>query len=226
MRTRSEALRAELVECYMPLARMIAAKVFALRPDDSVSFEDYLQYGRVGLMEAIDRYDCSREVPFEAYSVHRIRGSILNGISHETELSAQREFWRTRIPERMDSLIGSLADKPERASLQDLIDITVGMALGLILDSDEIEPIDETIHANPYAAAELQQLSELIRACVERLPQRERDIVKGHYFGRLEFQTIAQQSAVTKGRVSQLHARALSMLREMLADSSGIDRKV
>lgn len=225
-RTRSEELRRELVEFYMPLARMIAAKVFALRADDSVRFEDYLQYGSVGLMEAVDRYDCTRDVPFEAYSVHRIRGSILNGISHETELSAQREFWRTRIPERMDSLIGTFEAQPQRASLQNLIDLTVGLALGLVLDSDEVEPVDETVRANPYAAAELQQMSSVLRSCVERLPARERDIIKRHYFSRVEFQAIAQSAALTKGRVSQLHARALALLREMLAESSAIDRKL
>jgi RNA polymerase sigma factor for flagellar operon FliA len=225
-RTRSEDIRAQLIESYMPLARRIAAKVFSLRIDQSIAFDDYLQYGRVGLMEAVDRYDASRNVSFEAYSIHRIRGAILNGIGHETEVAAQREFWRGRMPERIDSLLNASSKPPERASLQDLIDITVGLALGLVLDPDEGEPIDDTVHSNPYAATELEQISRALRACVQQLPQREREIIEEHYFAHLEFQSIAERLSLTKGRVSQLHARALALLREMLAARSGIDRRL
>lgn len=223
--TRSEEIRGKLIESYMPLARIIAAKAFALRSDHSVSFEDYLQYGRVGLMEAVDRYDLSRNVSFEAYAMHRIRGAILSGIGQESELAAQREFWRTRVPERLESLVGSMTVRPESASLEDLIDVTVGLALGLVLDS-EADPVDDTVQANPYAATELAQLVSLLRRCVERLPEREREIVEGHYFRRSEFQSIAQQFALTKGRVSQLHARALKLLREMIVDAAKLDRKL
>lgn len=202
----------------MPVARIIAAKVFGLRSDPLARFDDYLQYARVGLIEAVDRYDASRSVPFEAYSAHRIRGAILSGLEHESEASAQRSFWRARLQERTDSLLGEKRTTPERASLQDLIQATVGLALGLMLDEAGREALDERPQANPYAVTELEQLTRRVRGLLVKLPEREQQIIRGHYFEARELQSIAAAYGITKGRVSQLHAQALARLRTLLGE--------
>jgi RNA polymerase sigma factor FliA len=58
------AAREQLIVRYGDFARMIAAKLYGTRPDDSVSFDDYLQYARVGLIEALDRFDARRGSSF------------------------------------------------------------------------------------------------------------------------------------------------------------------
>lgn len=225
-RSRDTQTRWQLIEHYMPFARIMAARAYGLRPDASSSFDDYLQYARVGLIEAVDRFDTSRNVSFESYSAHRIRGAILNGIGKESEIAAQRDFWRTRMPDRMQSVVAEIVSTPERASLSDLIEITVAVALGLVLDENPGDPVDDAPRSNPYAAAELEQFSRLVKTCVEELPEREREVIKGHYFNQLEFQVIAERYAVTKGRVSQLHGKALLRLREMLDRRPQLDRKL
>src|SRR4051812_16515172 len=102
--SRDPGLRGRLIERYLPLARTAATRLFRVRADGSIPFADYLQYARLGLVEAIDGYDPSREASFETYSSYRIRGAMLNGLGHETELTAQRSFWRTRFAERLESL--------------------------------------------------------------------------------------------------------------------------
>src|SRR5438046_1037238 len=52
--SRSATLRARLIECYLRLAHVAAGKFFRMRTDHAVSFSDYLQYARLGLVEAID----------------------------------------------------------------------------------------------------------------------------------------------------------------------------
>lgn len=216
--SRDPLTRGQLIEHYMPVARKIAAKVFGLRANAATSFDDCLQYARVGLIEAIDRYDPGRHIPFEAYSVARIRGAVLNGLEHETELLAQRSFRRTRLRERTDSLLGDKQPRPERASLQELIQVTVGLALGLMLDDAAQEVPDERQHANPYAAAELQQLSREVRRLLPNLPEREQQIIRAHYFELRELQSIAADFGISKGRASQLHAQALARLRSLLGE--------
>src|SRR5262249_31189929 len=99
--SRDAALRARLIQRYLHLARVAAKRYFRFRSDDFVPFEDYLQYARIGLVEAIDDYDPGREASFETYSSYRIRGALLNGLGRESEVAAQRSFWRTRIQERL-----------------------------------------------------------------------------------------------------------------------------
>lgn len=216
--SRDPQTRGELIEHYMPLAKIIAAKVFGLRSNPAASFDDYLQFARVGLIEAVDRYDVSRSVPFEAYSAPRIRGAILNGIKHESEVSAQRSYWRTRMQERTDSLLGDKHARPERATLQELIQVTVGLALSLVLDEAAQEPIDEQPRSNPYAVTEMEQLTRRVRALLVKLPEREQQVIRGHYFEQREMQSIAADYGISKGRVSQLHAQALTRLRDMLGE--------
>ncbi|MFC4312681.1 sigma-70 family RNA polymerase sigma factor [Steroidobacter flavus] len=222
--SRDPQTRGELIEHYMPVAKIIAAKVFGLRTDVTASFDDYLQYARVGLVEAVDRFDWTRSVPFEAYSAPRIRGAILNGIAHETEFSAQRSFWRVRMQDRTDSLLGDKSQQPERATLQELIQVTVGLALGLVLDESAEEPVDEQLQSNPYAMTEMEQLIRQVRALLVKLPEREQQIIREHYFERRELQAIATEYGLTKGRVSQIHAQAIGRLRSLLGEK--IDTKL
>lgn len=216
--SRDPQTRGELIEHYMPVAKIIAAKVFGLRADPSANFDDYLQYARVGLIEAVDRYDVTRSVPFEAYSAPRIRGAILNGLEHESELSAQRGFWRSRMRERTESLLGDKRDKPERATLHELIQVTVGLALGAILDDAAQELVDEQPRSNPYSVTEMDQLTRQVRGLLVKLPEREQQVLRGHYFEQRELQSIAADYGITKGRVSQLHAQGLARLRDMLGE--------
>ncbi len=220
------AARTALIEHYMPFARSIAARAYSRRMEPACSFEDYFQYARVGLIEAVDRFDATRGVPFEAYAVHRVRGAVLNGINQESEAAAQREFRRTVAAERMQSLVEHTGKSAQRASLQDFIDITIGIAVGLALECGQGEPADDSRDGNPYAAAELEQLAKQVRHGVEELPLREREVIQRHYYEGVEFQEIARRTGVTKGRVSQLHAKAVAHLRATLAARPGLDRQV
>jgi RNA polymerase sigma factor FliA len=223
--SRDPGLRGWLIERYLPLARAAAARLFSLRAESGVPFSDYLQYARLGLVEAIDGFDPTREATFETYSSYRIRGAMLNGLGRETEVSAQRTFWRTRLAERMDSLKPAMAGAGDE-ELEELARMTVGLAIGFLLDHEETEIPDESAHANPYAMAEFSQLRAVVRTSVARLPQREQLLIRRHYFEHREFREIAREMMVTPGRVSQLHAQALGHIREFLKAAPNFDRSL
>jgi RNA polymerase sigma factor for flagellar operon FliA len=212
--SRAPALRDRLIECYLRLARLAAVKFFRQRPDNAVSFADYLQYARLGLVEAIDGFDPSREASFETYSSYRIRGAMLNGLARESEISAQRTFWRTRQEERVDALGPATIGDNDLEELADLMSVLNGPYGS---DNSHADVADEAPHANPQAAAELAQLRE----AVDRLPGRERTLIRRHYFDHCEFKLIAQELTVSQGRVSQLHAQALVRIRAFLEDPTG-----
>jgi RNA polymerase sigma factor FliA len=206
--SRSPALRAKLIECYLRLAHLAAAKFFKLRSDPAVSFSDYLQYARLGLVEAIDGFDPTREASFETYSSYRIRGAMLNGLARESEVAAQRTFWRTRLEERVEQL-GTPQD--DDGELVEITRMLAGLASSYFTE-DRDDPVDEAPRSNPHAATELAQLREV----VEKLPARERLVIRRHYFDHREFRVIARELTVTPGRVSQLHAQALGHIRLLL----------
>jgi RNA polymerase sigma factor for flagellar operon FliA len=100
----------------------------------------------------------------------------------------------------------------------------VGLAIGVLLDEPPDEgPADSSVRANPYAGAELAELRRIARRAVQELPDRERELIGRHYFGQCEFQTIAAELGVTKGRVAQLHAQALARIRKNLSVNGDLD---
>lgn len=222
--SRTQELRSELIQRYIGLARITAARLYQRRLDNSVSFSDYLQYARVGLVEAIDHYDPAREVPFEAFSSYRIKGAVLNGLEGESELAAQRAFWSRRARDRFESLKSHEIQGDRRASLEELVNLTVGLALSHVIEQEDGEIIDESLAANPYAVTELAQLKRAVRSLLPSLPERERELIRRHYEEHVEFQQIAAEWGVTKGRVSQLHAQALQRLRQLLGLRPRVDR--
>lgn len=208
--SRSATLRARLIECYLRLAHVAAGKFFRMRPDHAVSFSDYLQYARLGLVEAIDGFDPTREASFETYSSYRVRGAILSGLARESEVAAQRTFWRTRLEERVEQLGPPQSLDAER-ELEEITRMLEGLATSYFTDERD-DLVDDAPHSNPHAATELAQLRE----AVEKLPARERLVIRRHYFDHREFRVIARELTVTPGRVSQLHAQALGHIRELL----------
>jgi RNA polymerase sigma factor for flagellar operon FliA len=97
-----------------------------------------------------------------------------------------------------------------------MVELTINLALGfLIEDSDVATDLED-----PDSPEELQALDQLKRnivAAIERLPPREKLIVQYHYFHHMAFEELAAQLGVSKGRVSQLHRRALERLRETVS---------
>src|SRR5690349_14042832 len=185
--SRELALRVRLIERYLALARSTAARFYRLRADDSVPFEDYLQYARIGLVEAIDDYDPGREASFETYSSYRIRGAVLNGLGRESEVAAQRSFWRTRTQEVFDvgasaesvSTGGANADGAEdEGAAEELTSSPTGpLALGFLLEHDHDDVADEAVQANPHVAVEQVELLALIGLVLDKLPERERQLI-------------------------------------------------
>ncbi len=216
--SRAPALRACLIERYLRLAHVAAARFFRLRRNNTVSFPDYLQYARLGLVEAIDGFDPLREASFETYSSYRIRGAMLNGLARESELAAQRTFWRTRLDERVHSH-GPPQTSVGDSELEELTRRVAGLATGFLPDGHHEDMVDETPHANPHTALELAQLSD----AVDKLPSRERVLIRRHYFEHCEFRVIARELTLTPGRVSQLHTQALGRIRELLEKSPDPD---
>ena len=76
---------------------------------------------------------------------------------------------------------------------------------------------------DPYRVLEMKQLRERLLLIVDALPERERRILKWHYFEHMDFKHIGEALGLSKGRISQLHARGLKLMRESLRSIERFD---
>lgn len=208
--------RAALFDAYAGLARTIAARHYR-RVGRAVDRRDIEQFAFEGLLQAIDRFDPLRGVPFSAFARRRIAGSILDGLSRMSETGAQLRH-RVRLErDRVESLMPDESGNPVDDPLSVLAGLAADLALGLVLDRNGpagAEVADPRPSA--YEGLAWRETQARLAEGIARLPEREAFIVRQHYDNGLSFALIASLLGLSRGRVSQLHASAMQRLRRRL----------
>ena len=74
-KTKSSEAREKIILEYAPLVKVVAGRL-SMYLGYNVEYEDLVSYGIFGLIDAIDKFDCLKEVKFETYASLRIRGEI------------------------------------------------------------------------------------------------------------------------------------------------------
>lgn len=213
------ALRGKLFSHYARFARAIAQDRFRAWRSGNFEVGDVEQLAYEGLLQAIDRFEPLRAIPFRAFARPRISGSISNGLGRFSEAAANAGFRRRAERDRLKSLID--AEKDDRDPVARLSRLAASLAAGLMLEEWRDEEIGQVGSNEPtaYETLEWKQTGLALRAGVESLPSNEAFIIRQHYLGGVSFRQIGAILGLSAGRVSQLHARALARLRIQMAKS-------
>lgn len=231
------AARAQLLEHFLPYARVVAATYYGRRIVDDIGFDDYHQLACMGLIESIDRYDPAAGAQFKTFAARRMHGAILDGLEVATEKHQQVAASQHLKRERLAAIKAEAAervgfsDKPmrRRASGESKADtlfkylgeVGLGLALAYLLDGTGMVAADSEAahpHAEPqyYQRTELRQLRERVRDLVRQLPAQESTVITRYYLHNHRIDDIARDMQLTKGRISQLHHKALNTMRTQL----------
>ena len=182
------------------------------------------QYAYAGLLEALDRFELTANTPFRPFAAHRISGSILDGIPHLSEVREQLS-WRRRVRrERLQSLAEEREGEEARAPVEKLAELAVGLALGFMLEGTGLfNPRDDEREVpvsgeNAYESVAWKETIEHLQTELESLPEREQTILRQHYVNGMSFDQLSVLLAISKGRISQLHRGALSLLRKRMRE--------
>jgi len=199
----------------------------ARRCPDWIAREDLVSAGMVGLIEAADRYDGSRQEPFLSFAEHRIRGAILDEL-RRGDIMPRRV---RQLARKITAAIRELEKDGEPANDQRVAD-----ALGVSVDQCrnglaqlvhvELAPLDgeeARLVANdaaPDVQADHRETLSRIRAALDHMEARDVTILGLHYVEDLTYQEIADTLKITPSRVCQLLWRAVERLRTLLGAES------
>jgi RNA polymerase sigma factor FliA len=222
---------------HLPIVRFIARRIHDRLPQH-MPIEDLYSAGVLGLLDALGRFDPSKQVLFRTYAQFRIRGAILDSL--RTFDWSPRELRRKgrAIEQAIQMLTGELTRSPTDieiaqklniplAAYQQLLGELKGLEIGSLHaerfeDSDEQEldlitgrPEDDPLFR--YLDGEMRE--RLIKA-IEDLPEHERLIMTLYYYEETTMKAIGLILGVVESRVSQIHASAILHLRARLATSA------
>jgi RNA polymerase sigma factor for flagellar operon FliA len=187
-----------LVEWYPMVERIAHRSAATYGLPASLDASDLVSCGVLGLAEAWDRFDPERGVAFEAFAIPRIKGAVIDAIRAADWVPRKARQRARETGEHLAVLVSM--DEDRSSDNGDRVPTAERLA-----DQQLPEPGTELMAS--------EDKRELI-GTLNRLPERERMIVTLHYFEGVPLQEIARSLGVTESRVSQLHTRALRMMRE------------
>src|SRR5437016_2289266 len=141
----SAGAREQLIVHYSPLVKYVASRVATGLPS-SVEQGDLVQYGMFGLMDALDKFDLSREIKFETYAIPRIRGAIIDELRSLDWVPRSVRFKAREVEKAYAELEARLKRAPSdeemaehmRMSLSDLHDIVTQISFVSVMALDEV----------------------------------------------------------------------------------------
>ncbi|GIK52382.1 MAG: FliA/WhiG family RNA polymerase sigma factor [Planctomycetaceae bacterium] len=232
--TGGDRLRNSIIECYLPLVRVVAERMHTKLPSH-VDLDELIQAGVFGLMDAIDGFDPDRGVKFEAYCKQRISGAILDDLreqdfaprlvrthSHQLERAfkdLETALGRVPTEQEMADKLGISLDEYDRW----LREINSASIVSLDRSANEgdsegkevrqIDSIEDFKTASPMSALEKKELIEL---ATRGLSRKEKLVVVLYYLEELTMKEIGLVLDLSESRVCQIHHRIVFRLKRQL----------
>jgi RNA polymerase sigma factor FliA len=228
-RTHAAELRDRLVEQHLGLVKYAAAWVAGRLPSH-LRMDDLYSAGMMGFLDAITHYDPDRGVPFSAYASPRIRGAILDELRRLDCVPRRTRRKLREVQRAVEGLTQELDREPTDDEIATRLGVEVadyhrllGEGVTLVsLDgsSREDEPRGVTLDVladgslpSPLRVLEDGEQRRMLGRFIERLPERERQVLALYYYEELTMQDIGRILGVTESRVSQIHSSAMLRLR-------------
>lgn len=233
--------REQLVQRFVPLVKRIAYHLMARLPA-SVQFDDLVQNGMIGLLDAMERYEDGFGAQFETYATQRVRGAMLDGLRENDWLPRQLRRELRRIEGAINQLEHAYGRAPSERELADALGMsleeyqkTLHEARGHQLvyfddfagegDEDFLERHFTDNDADPSNILEDRNTKEMLIQAIERLPERERLMMALYYEQELNLREIGEVMGVTESRVCQLHSQAIARLRSQVLGELPVAKK-
>lgn len=225
--------REQLILEHLQQVKLIARRIHERLPV-SVSLDDLISTGVVGLIAAIDRYDASHDVKLKTYAEYKIRGAILDSLrgldwaprqqrKRAKQIEAaiavlEQEHQRTPTEEEISAYLGLSI-----AAYQDWLSEARGLTLGSLENAgteeegcDLLRYISDSDEQWPSHIVERGQLERLLAEAIDRMPQLEKTVLSLYYYEEMTLREIAKIVDLHESRISQLKSQAILRLRSFM----------
>jgi RNA polymerase sigma factor for flagellar operon FliA len=231
-----EEERQRLLAEHLPEVRYIARRIHERLPRQ-MAFEDLVNAGVVGLIDALHKYDKGKHVLFGSYAKFRIRGAILDSLRASDWSPRDLRSQSRRLEEANDKLrlkLGRHASEPELAgemnitlaALQKLVGQISSLEIGSLRrispesgqDEDLCEFLPDERQEGPLAQFLNSEMRELLTRATAELPEKERHVLVLYYFEELTMKEVGMVLGIGESRVSQIHSLAVMRLRARMKE--------
>jgi len=232
-----EADRERVIREFAPVIKAIAHRL-AFRLPAHLDADDLISVGIIGLMDAMTRYDPTREAKFKTYAEFRIRGAMLDEMRSMDWIPRSVHERVSTFEKTNSALLSKLGRPPTDEELARAMNLSVSelseylsRAQGAVLISLDDLGVQETDgrkilrllvdsnHPDPLAIVVTEHRRAQLSKAIDRLPKKERLVLILYYCEELTMKEIGRVLNVTESRVCQLHTKAILSLKSMLHET-------
>lgn len=224
-----DRVRQTLVTGHLPLAEHIAHRY----RDRGQPIDDLRQVARVGLINAIDRFDPERG-EFVVFAIPTIMGEVrryFRDFAWTMSVPRTLKELNRKIAAAVTELVARHGTTPRPTQIAEYLELPVeeiyqGLQAGMAYQPDSLD-LPEPRSADSAGSAQFGVLDsrfgdvenrETLGAAMTRLPPREADIVRLRFFEELTQRQIAQRMGISQVHVSRLLAHSLATLRKSFVE--------
>ncbi len=233
-KTRDVGLRNEILMAYLYIVTcsLKRSQMIAVNRDD---MEDLANHGVLELINCIDRYDYKRGVQFDSFASIRVRGAIIDYL-RKKEWVPRDIHQKIRLANKMSQQMQNELGRPpgdselaQRLSMTEteLNRLRVDEMSYHVLALEETLPhgnmsvmdaIEDTTAQTPEHRLLQKDFKNQLAKYIDTLDEKERIVISLYYYEELKLREIAFVLGLTVPRVSQIHSKALSKLKQRIAE--------
>lgn len=193
--------------------------------------EDLYQIGSIGLIKCVKKFDTNFDVKFSTYAVPMIMGEIKRFLRDDGMIKISRTLKEiaTKAKYIKDTILKEKNEEPTINEIAVALEIDVEQ-LVLALDADrEVESLYSTVYQNDGKAVYLMDKIEMkvdtseklvenivLNQILEKLEEREREIIKLRYFEDKTQSQVAKIIGVSQVQISRIEKKVLAKIRNDL----------
>ncbi|MEN6474787.1 MAG: FliA/WhiG family RNA polymerase sigma factor [Syntrophaceae bacterium] len=229
-------IRAKVINEFAPLIKYIASRI-AMRLPPHIDIHDLINAGVIGLIDAMEKFDASKNIKFKTYAEFRIRGAMLDELRSMDWVPRSIRQKARKIEEaygRLETLLGRPASDEEVAleleidmdSFYRLLSETASVSLLSLDDLGEdnqdaskrnlLEYIMQDEKDWPTHKIGLGEIRDMVAKAIQSLPEKERMVISLYYYDELTMKEIGHVLKFTESRVSQIHTKSVLRLRSKM----------
>ncbi|MBI4902023.1 MAG: FliA/WhiG family RNA polymerase sigma factor [Acidobacteria bacterium] len=224
--------RERLILEHLPQVRLIARRIHERLPE-SVSLDDLVSTGIVGLISAIDHFDPAHNVKLKTYAEYKIRGAILDSLRGLDWAPRQQRKRAKQIEAAIAALEQRLHTAPTEEQIAAQLSLSIdeyhdwlvdvrGVNLGSLESSTEDDSRDLLKYISddedhwPSRLLERSELERLLAQAIEKIPPMERTVLSLYYHEEMTLREISKIVELHESRVSQLKSQGILRLRSYI----------
>ncbi|HHG73538.1 MAG TPA: FliA/WhiG family RNA polymerase sigma factor [Persephonella sp.] len=228
--------RNEIIMEFLPKIQYIVQSIKQENLPPTVTEEDLINTGVLGLIDAINKYDPEKGVKLSTYAEIRIRGHIIDSLRkldwvprnirqkarhiEAAILEVEQKLGREATPEEIAEYLGMDVEEymkyAEKISNSSLISIDTKVGI----DEDSTTSLWQILSINddtPDKHVEEEELKRIISDIISKLKERERLVITLYYYEELSMKEIGEILGLTESRISQIHTKTMLKIRNMIS---------